>query len=346
MTCRSEPRAFAGILVSLVLVISSAAHAQPRPRAVEPESPEVLKARAEFVTATDHVKNARWGEALAAFERSAAMRPHALTTYNIAACERALGRYTRARQTLAKAIEADDASGSRELPRSFAEDARRWMKEIDSILVRASVTLAPADSTLLVDGAPLVRDGNDLVAGLPAGDRGVTTPGVHFTLVIDPGDHIVALSRVGFANTVITKNFSAGSTPELTLDLQSLPATIRITANLAGAVVSVDDLDTGVAPVQIARPAGAYQVAVRKKGYVPYVTTVRVSPGDHPSLQANLAEETTPVYKKFWFWTLAAGVVAGVTVGTYFLTRPDPQRPAPDGGGIGWVVSVPAAGAR
>lgn len=342
MKCRSERSAIAGLLAAIVLSFGLAAHAEPRER----ESPEVQKARAEFVTATEHVKNARWGEALAAFERSASMRPHALTTYNIAACERALGRYTRARQTLAKAIEADDASGSRELPKSFAEDARRWMKEIDAILVRASVTLAPADATLLVDGAPLVREGDDLVAGLPAGDRGVKAPGTRFTLVIDPGDHIVALSRVGFANAILTKTFAPGTTPELALDLQSLPATIRITANLAGAVVSVDDLDTGVAPVEIARPAGAYQVAVRKKGYVPYLTTVRVSPGDHPSLSANLAEETTPVYKKVWFWSVAAGIVAGAAVGTYLLTRPEPQRPAPDGGGIGWVVSVPAPGAR
>jgi hypothetical protein len=346
---RSERAIALGTLLPFLVALGSIgangslAHAAPAPA---PESPDIQKARAEFVAATDHVKNARWGEALAAFERSAAMRPHALTTYNIAACERALGRYTRARQTLVRALEADEASGSRELPRSFADDARRWVKEIDTILVRAAVTLAPADATLLVDGAPLVRQGDALVAGLPTGDRGVTAPGVRFTLVLDPGDHIVALSRAGFANAVVTKTFAAGSTPELSLDLQSLPATIRITATPSGAVVSVDDLDTGVAPVQIARPAGTYHVAVRKKGFVPYVTTVKVSPGDHPSLQANLAEETTPLYKKFWFWTLATTVIAGATVGTYFLTRPDAQRPAPDGGGIGWIVSVPAPGAR
>jgi hypothetical protein len=348
VTCRSERRArlsCAAVIAALGLVLATTSEVRAEPR--EPrESPEVRNARAEFVTATDHVKNARWGEALAAFERSAAIRPHALTTYNIGACERALGRYARARKTLTKALEADDASGARELPRSFADDARQWIGEIDRILVRASVTLAPADAALLVDGAPLVRDGEVLVAGLPGRDRGVVTPGAHFTLVVDPGDHMFALSRAGFANAVVTKSFVPGATPDLTLDLQSLPATIRILANREGAVVSVDDLDSGIAPIQIARPAGAYHVAVRKKGFVPYVTTVRVSPGDHPSLQANLAAETTPVYEKLWFWTVASAVVAGAAVGTYLLTRPEPSRPAPDGGGIGWVVSVPAPGSR
>jgi hypothetical protein len=321
-------RAFALV----VLLASSVAQAAPT------ETPEVQKARAEFVVATAHVKEAQWGEALAAFERSSALRPHALTTYNIGACERALGRYTRARQTLKKATEATEAAGGSELPRSFADEARRWMREIEGLLVRASVTLAPDDAALLVDGAPLVRDGDVLVAGLPAGEHPVTTPGTHFTLLVDPGTHILALSRPGFANAVVTKTFAPGTSPKLALDLQSLPATIFVATNVSGAVVSVDELDTGVAPVQISRPAGTYNIAVRKKGFVPYVTTVRVNAGDAPSLQARLTQETTPVYKKLWFWSLAAVVVAGATVGTYLVARPEPERPAPDGGGIGWVV--------
>jgi hypothetical protein len=306
------------------------------------------QARAEFLTATDHVKSARWGEALAAFERSAALRPHALTTYNIGACERALGRYTRARATLKKALAADEASGKRELPKSFGEDAARWIAEIDSLLVVASVTLVPADATLFVDGAPLrrERDVNALVAGLPTGEESVNAPGGSFTMQIDPGDHIFALSRAGFASGVVTKSLVAGSKPALKLDIQRLPATIRVSANQPGAVVSIDDLDTGVAPVEVSRPGGTYRVLVRKSGFLPYSTTVRVNPGEQPSLQATLAEETKPLYRKFWFWSVATVVVAGVAVGTYFLTRPEPERPAPNGGGLGWVVSVPAPGSR
>lgn len=341
MTSRSE-RALAALLAGLVLAAPATARADGRG-----ESEDVKKARAEFVAATDHVKNARWGEALAAFERSAALRPHALTTYNIGACEQALGRYTRARRTFAHALEANEAGGGRELPKSFAEDAKRWIAEIDGMLVRASVTLSPADASLLVDGAPLTRgDGGVLVAGLASSDAAVKAPGARFTVLLDPGDHLFAVSRAGYGGAVVRKSMAAGSTPELKLDLESLPATIRIAANRPGAAVAIDGLDVGVAPVEISRPAGTYRVAVRKTGFVPYLTNVRVSPGDQPTLQATLAEETTPVTKRFWFWAVAATVVAGAAAGTYFLTRPDPERPAPDGGGLGWVVSVPAPGAR
>src|SRR5688500_14740935 len=113
------------------------------------------RARTEFVTATDHVKNARWGEALAAFERSAELRPHPLTTFNIGACERALGRYTRARATLDRALTANEAGGKRELAPSFVADVKKWIEDIDRLLVHAIVVVRPSDASLLVDGAPV-----------------------------------------------------------------------------------------------------------------------------------------------------------------------------------------------
>lgn len=340
--CRSERRrrgALPAVVVALMLTA--------RPAQAVDAGADLQRARAEFVTATDHVKAARWGEALVAFERSAALRPHALTTFNIGACERALGRYTRARATLMRAIEADNAAGGRELSEVFRSDAKRWLTEIDGIVVRATVKLSPADATLLIDGAPLLKDeSGSLTAGLPSSERGVTTPGASFTMVIDPGVHLFALSRVGFANAVVQRRFDPGSAPTVTLDLASLPATIRVSSNLPGAVVSVDDLDTGVAPVEIARPAGLYRVAVRKSGYVPYLASVRVNPGEQPSIRASLVAESTPITKSFWFWAATVAVVGGAATTTYLLTRPDPERASPDGGGLGWVVSVPAAGSR
>jgi hypothetical protein len=312
-----------------------------------PDDAAIEQARAEFRTATEHVKQAQWAEALAAFERSAALRPHAITTYNIGACERALGRYVRAREALRKALALDAKTGQRDLPQSFADDATRWLDELSALLVRATVTLTPPDATLHIDGGPAIAtDDGLLVAGLPAGANSVKTPGARFTLLLDPGEHVFSLSRPGFVTAAISRSFHPGSTPDVHLDVVSLPATIRVTANRPGAVVSVDDLDTGVAPVELSRPAGTYRVAVRKAGFVPYLTTVRVNPGDQPSLHAPLSEETVPVYKKVWFWAAATAVVAGAAVGTYFLTRPEHERPRPDGGALGWVVTVPAPGSR
>lgn len=319
---RSE-RAIACVIVLATTFAATTAHAQSRTGpAVHDEG--TLRARSEFVAATDHVKNARWGEALAAFERSAELRPHALTTFNIGACERALGRYTRARSTLVRALAANEGTGGRELAASFVADAKKWIEDIDRIVVHASIVLRPADASLLLDGAPLA------------------TPGGRATVVLDPGTHMFGLSRAGFASSVVTKTFAPADKPEIVLDLQSLPATLRIAADRAGSVVAVDDLDVGVAPVEVTRPAGTYAIVVRKPGFVTYQSRVKVGPGEQPSIQANLPEQTTPVTKKVWFWTAAAVVVAGAAVGTYFLTRPEPERPPPNGGALGWVVTIPA----
>lgn len=315
---RSErSRTIAALLLAFTLVI-----APSRARAADDDA--TTRARTEFVAATDHVKNARWGEALAAFERSAELRPHPLTTFNIGACERALGRYTRARATLDKALSANEAGGKHELAPSFVADAKKWIEDIDRVLVHAKIDVRPPDATLLVDGAP------------------VQTANGKLALVLDPGTHVFSLSRAGFVNGIVNKTFAPGSSPEVVLDLQSLPATLRIAADRQDSVVSVDSLDVGVAPVQLTRPAGTYAVVVRKPGFVTYQSKVKVGPGEEPAILATLPEETTPVTKKWWFWTGAAAVIAGAAIGTYFLTRPDPERPAPNGGALGWVVTVPA----
>ncbi|HXK20616.1 MAG TPA: hypothetical protein VNG33_22550, partial [Polyangiaceae bacterium] len=69
----------------------------PSAAASEPADPALEEARRSYREGVERVQQARWGEALAAFERSETSRKHATTTFNIGACERALGHYTRAR---------------------------------------------------------------------------------------------------------------------------------------------------------------------------------------------------------------------------------------------------------
>jgi hypothetical protein len=324
----SDRRPVASVLLFALCTVFAPVVRAERPRTAESTDESTTRARAEFVAATEHVKNARWGEALAAFERSAALRPHALTAFNIGACERALGRYADARESLRKALEANDASAGKELAAAFVSDAKKWSDDIDRLLVRAVVVVRPSDATLLVDGSPPPPSAF-------AGEK--------VELVLDPGSHVFRISRPGYASAVLSKTLEPGSTPELVFDLARLPAILRIAADRSGAVVTVNDLDVGVAPVQVTRPAGTYAVAVRKPGFLTYESRVRVGPGEQPSILATLPAERTPITKKVWFWSAAAAIVAGAATGTYLLTRPAPQRPEPNGGGLGWVVTVPAS---
>src|SRR3954471_1195612 len=91
--------ALAAALLTLGLGPARAAHAGDK------VTPEVEQAREAFVQGAALARDAQWGAALASFARSARLRPHAWTTYNIAVCERALGKYVLARRSFAGALE-------------------------------------------------------------------------------------------------------------------------------------------------------------------------------------------------------------------------------------------------
>src|SRR5258705_8161610 len=125
------------------------------PSADATHDPNVAEARTAFREATSLARQAQWGEALLAFERSSRLRPHTFTTYNIAYCERALGRYTRARKFLAKALAENEARGGAALSAEVVADAKKYIGEIDQRLARVSVTVDPSDAAVSVDRRPL-----------------------------------------------------------------------------------------------------------------------------------------------------------------------------------------------
>jgi hypothetical protein len=299
------------------------------------------KARQLFTEGTERVKNAEWSPALASFEQSAALKPHAITTYNIGACQRAIGSYTRARATFAAALARHETT--RELPDSLATAAKGFIDEIDRLIAHAKVKIAPADARIAVDGAPLTPDpsgGGRLIAGLAAPGPGQPPPSASFELLLDPGVHVIVLSRKGFSDIVLNRTLAPSSTVSLTLELDKLPGVMHIASNQERAVVTVAGLDVGMTPAHVTRAAGSYHVVVKKEGFLPYESQVALKAGDDLSLRAELTPESKPLYKRWWFWTGAAAVLTAVAVGTYFAARPEPTRPPLDGGGLGWSVPV------
>ncbi len=297
------------------------------------------QARAEFQRGGDLAKAEAWADALAAFQHSHELVPHPSTLFNIGMCERVLGRFTRARENMKRALA--DAS----LPSSLAEEARTYLSEIERLLAHVSVELSPAEAGIAIDGRPLLAEAGAapgsapvLVAGLRPAAPGESAPSGTFELVADPGTRVIVLSRKGFRDIVRQERLAPGARTKLKLELERLPATLRIEANVGAATVRVNDVDVGAAPLEVSRPAGIYRVVVHKPGFVPHEMNVTVGPGDEAKVDASLAEERVPVTKRWWFWAGAAGVLAGGAALTYALTRPEPSPPPYNGGSTGWVV--------
>ncbi len=319
----------------LGVALCASAHVRAEP---QPVDGAVEQARALFRAGSELAADARWNEALAEFERSASLRPHAATSYNIGICQRALGRTTRAQQTFARAL-AEGAGG--ELAPSIIADIEGYLKETDAAVVRVQVRLKPADATISVDGAPLEVVSTRpalLRAGTAQPGRGKRPPADRFALTLDPGTHVFVLSRPGFADVIVKHAFKSGERRTLDLALEKLPSTLHVTSTEPRSAVSIDGVDVGLAPVELTRPAGRYRIAVRKQGFLPYEVGAAARAGERVEVPARLQRDEPALTQRWWFWTAAGVVVAGVALGTYAATRPEPDRPAVDGGGLGWAI--------
>lgn len=337
---RALPLAF-GLLIFVAAAPS--ALAQP-PSDPAPVPAVVERARAAFTRGNELAKREEWAEALASFRSSFELLPHPVTAFNMATCERVLGHYTRSRELFMRALGTEakgPAPATDVLPDALAAEARGYLDEIDRLLAHVQVTLSPRDARISVDGRPLAAaraEPPSLVAGVRAPGPGEAAPAERFELLVDPGPRVVVVSRAGFRDVVRTVSLAPGSRTELALELASLPATLRIAANVERPVVTVDGVDVGLAPVQLSRPAGTYRVVVRKPGYVAHETRVVVLAGEEARVDARLSVEPPPLTKRWWFWLSAGAVVLGGATLTYLLTRTDPQPPPYDGGSTGWVV--------
>ena len=320
-------RLLAAILFSLVvIVVPSVASAD-----------DAATAKEAFTRGLELAKEQKWGEALDAFETAARAKPHALTTYNAAVAERALSRYTRARVRFAAALEEDKAAGGTQLSQSYKDDSKTFLAELDALLVHVDVTVDPADASLAVDGRPLTWTTPERTSAL----AGVAQPGAgervgkkSFEVVVDPGAHVFTVTKEGFQTVATKEDLVPGSKKTLALSLTAMPGKIRVDASTGGSAVRVDDVDVGLAPLLLDRPAGEYRIDVRKAGYVPYVTKVSLQPGQRTDILARMTEDP-PLTKRWWFWTSIAGAVAvGVVVAVIIVAN----NAEYDGGNQGWVA--------
>jgi hypothetical protein len=305
------------------------------------EEPNVAEARTAFVRGNELAKQAQWAEALAAFERSAQLRSHPLTTYNIAVCERALGRYAHARDLFRKVVDVGGQDPA-QFPPSRVAESQDFLREIDGYLAHLEITLDPPGAAIAVDGRPLryeQRDGHTVgVAGVLEAGAGTPPPSPSFEIEVDPGPRVLRLSAPGFSDILLAQSLTAGARLPLKLEMARLPATFRITTNVVQPQVLVNGADVGVPPLSLSRPAGTYHVVVKKDGFVPYDSQVRAAPGQDVNLPVNLTEEKTPITKRWWFWTGVVAVVAGGVAITYAATREPSPAPPYNGGSTNWVA--------
>jgi hypothetical protein len=203
--------------------VEPAAASDTASAAADTEDPRVGEAREAFRSGTTLARRGQWSEALQAFERSASLRSHPVTSYDIAYCERALGRYTRAAKGFRAALAERESARTGRMSEPMAAQATKYLVEVEAKLVRAHVTLSPRDGAIAVDGVPLEK--GEVAAGpIPVFIAGTREPGApestgfeSFDVLLDPGNHVFVTKSRGEERTVITRDVAAGATLSLNL---------------------------------------------------------------------------------------------------------------------------------
>jgi PEGA domain len=279
-------------------------------------------ARVAFDVGTAASREERWADALTAFERAHAAKPHPLTAFNIGVCLRATGNLIEAERRFREALAAES-----ELPATWVQDARNYLQEIPARVAQLDLQVEPTDAVVSVDGREMrAADITIAVSGLRAG---------RVLLRLNPGNRVILVRKDGFESAVLTLALAPGARMDRHVDLSAQNARLRLMSAPAHAIARVDGIDVGPAPVDIERVPGVHRVLLQLPGYDAYETTVMLAPGMRSELRAKLNPHRAAVTSRWWFWTAVGTVVAAAAVTTYFVTRsPEPL----DGGGLNWVA--------
>lgn len=207
-------------LIALALLASPIVSA----RADDVPDAKVTEARAAFERGAAFASEERWGDALAAFAESSALRPHATTSYNIGYCERALGRAVRARKFFALALSQDVSSNGTELTPELRAASRKYLEEVRAQIATPKLVV-PADVTITVDGRPLeAADGGRYLAGTRNAGPGEKVSVNTFVLEVDAGAHEIVIASSDGRNRVAHEYFPPGTTKEVRLELPAVAA--------------------------------------------------------------------------------------------------------------------------
>ncbi len=307
--------------VAFVLLFSARA-------ALAQESPEE-QARQAFQRGVAAMQSGRYPTAIAELEFSYGLLPRCSTQFNLAVAYEQTRRYADSLDLFAR-YQSDCASTMPPQNVTYIADATRRLRTHLGI-VTLRVTPASAVSSVSIDGR--------------------ARPNWTADLALDPGTHVLEVRsndgqavrrevQVGEgARDVIEVSLGVPARepvrsvplapdpygPEVTPTASNTGA-VRIEVPVAHAAVTVDGRDRGETPVEARLGAGRHIVEVRADGYVPSRVAVTLRDGALTRLTPRLEREetaaTTPIYNRWWFWTIIGAVAVGGAVAlTWELTR-------------------------
>lgn len=157
----------------------------------------------------------------------------------------------------------------------LVRDARPLPKlkvSLDSNTTKVRISSNPAGAQVFVDDTPVG-----------------TTP---FEGNFETGLHLVKLVKQGFVEHIEQINLKRNKQITKKFTLRALPGTIKIISNPAGAVVSINGVKKGIAPLSMELDAGKYTLKLEKDGFDPTVKRITIAPAQNEEMVLALGSAT------------------------------------------------------
>ena len=300
--------AFVALVGSGLAGRTATADSSPPPRTPLAESLSG-GAKAAYDAAVILRNNSDCAGAIAKYQQAYDLAQDPRLLFDMAVCERDLRAYARMQGLLLR-YEREDAAAIPPEQKAAVEAA---LAAIHNLVGAVHVTVSEDDADVSVDGEG-------------AGKTPLAAP-----VVLDLGQHALAVKKEGFEPVERTVAISGGNETSVTIALvrQPHPAQFRLAAEAAATIViDARELAHGAFDGQLA--PGAHDVQVTEPGRKTYETRIVLGDGETRTLEVTLEPEHHAV---IWPW-VAGGValVVGASIGGYFLFRPqDTRGPGPEG---------------
>ena len=194
--------------------------------------------------------------ALEAFKTSYELRPKSWVLFNIAMCQKATHRYVDAIASFRLFLKAENNPSTATL--GLAKEA---LSELEQMVGKVRLVEAP-------DGAMVSIDGEEVA----------TTP-LAEPLVMDPGRHVLNISKDKFKTLNVEVVVASGAEIEVRADLENPKAEIKVSCDGERTVIFVDDTAVGSCPFHGEVSAGVHEIKVIEPGKQTFTKTVEVSAG-------------------------------------------------------------------
>jgi hypothetical protein len=280
--------------------VSSAASASgsaSAPRAKSVRDSLTGDALAAFEHGSALVEKKQFAEARAEFERAYALSREPRVLYNVAFCEKALGRYTRAADAIRKSLEARDA-----LPADYVSLATRTLELLEPYIGKLTIEVSEPGSTVYVDGESI-------------GVSPLASP-----REVDGGEHTVGARHDGFAETIQKIDVPhegrsvrlvlvpiAGTTSSEVKPVAHL-GRLRVLTEDPTSAVLIDGERRGRGEFDGSLPAGEHHVRVLRDGEQVYGSEIVIVEGETKTISIQTASRgEVPT----WVWIVGGIVLVG-----------------------------------